>query len=277
MLSYIHEYHAGNFADVFKHSLLAGLMENLCKKDKAFTVIDTHAASAIYDLNDQRLLKTGEAANGILKLIESKDNSYKYSQLLQSYLTIENSFIKTGKYAGSPAIEEAFIRPQDTLFLIEKHPQAIKSLKENAGKKSKIVEGDSWESLKALTPPLVKRGLIFMDPSYEAVSDYAQVTESLTIAMKKWNTATIALWYPLLLRKKNECNQMISTLEDKAKVYLPGKELFHSELIIGNGDEMNEDGKAHMYGCGMLIINSPYQFQEKAEECRAVLQEIFKN
>ncbi len=231
MLSYIHEYHAGNFADVFKHSLLAGLMENLCKKDKAFTVIDTHAASAIYDLNDQRLLKTGEAANGILKLIESKDNSYKYSQLLQSYLTIENSFIKTGKYAGSPAIEEAFIRPQDTLFLIEKHPQAIKSLKENAGKKSKIVEGDSWESLKALTPPLVKRGLIFMDPSYEAVSDYAQVTESLTIAMKKWNTATIALWYPLLLRKKNECNQMISTLEDKAKVYLPGKELFHSELI----------------------------------------------
>lgn len=281
MFSYLHNFHAGNFADIFKHTVLLDLLESLCKKDKPFTIIDTHAASGIYSLEDERLLKTAEAQNGILKLVNaakalSTKSAFSLSPSLKKYLSFQEKFLSQKKYAGSPAIEEAFLRKGDTLFLIEKHPQALGEIKKNISKKAKILEADSFDALKALVPPLVKRGLIFMDPSYEEEDDYKKVSFSLTQAMKKWNTCTIALWYPLLEKRKNERSQMLSALEDNAKIYLTGKEVFKSELILFDPKEMTDEGKAHMYGSGMLIINAPYMIKEKVEETRLSLEKILK-
>lgn len=275
MLSYVHSFHAGNFADTFKHTCLLAILESLCKKEKPFTVIDTHAASGVYDINDERLLKTGEAKEGILKLLDAQKKGVSLNEALANYLSLEKEFLEQNTYAGSPKITEHFLREKDTFFAVEKHPEALANLKNCMSKKAKVIDGDSYESLKALTPPLVKRGLILMDPSYEDASDYSSVKESLCLAMQKWNTAIIALWYPLLARRKNETRNLLSNLEDFAKIHLPGSETFHSELIIKNPEEMDEESKSHLYGSGMFFVNPPYLLREKVEESKAILEKIY--
>ena len=233
MLSYQHEYHAGNSGDILKHTALCLLLESLCKKEKPFTLIDTHAGAARFNLNDERLLKTGEGKEGILKLREFYDRmqgcTLPYG--VQLYMEKEIPYLKQNLYAGSAELERIFLREKDTLHLTELHPGAFASLEKNTAlsvleddtvrtSKGKIClhKKDSYKSLAALTPPLVKRGLILCDPSYEDKSDYTQVTDALKNAHKKWNTAIIALWYPLITRRKNETAQMLTALEDAAKL-----------------------------------------------------------
>ncbi|MBQ5449137.1 MAG: 23S rRNA (adenine(2030)-N(6))-methyltransferase RlmJ, partial [Treponema sp.] len=210
MFSYQHEYHAGNHADIFKHVCLTLILEILCKKDKPFTVIDMHAGSALYALNDERLLKTGEAESGIKKLFEfCSIHSITLPEGMKEYLKAEEPYLKNGLYAGSPEIARLYMRNGDALFLTEMHPQAAKNLEENMKMtllrtredgscaeekcpvKAVIKIEDSYTALNALTPPKIKRGLILCDPSYEDASDYKKVTEAIKNAHKKWNTAVI--------------------------------------------------------------------------------------
>lgn len=274
MLSYQHEFHAGNKADVFKHSIFSLILENLCKKEKPFTVIDTHAGSGRYNLFAEESLKTGEAQQGI-KLIFEKglQTGIKYFEIQKPYLSLD-------KYAGSPEITRHFMREKDIMFAVDKHPKAFENLQKNMSQTLitahgelkhlgtvKVLQKDSFEALKALVPPLVKRGVILMDPSFEDESDYRQVTESLKLAHKKWNTAIIALWYPLLTKKQNLLSQMLNSLEDYAKTGINPSTVLRSEVKFISDQEIFElsksDSKAHLYGTGMLIINVPFGLEEK--------------
>lgn len=293
MFSYQHEYHAGNHADIFKHVCLTLILENLCKKDKPFTLIDMHAGSALYSLNDERLLKTGEAESGIKKLFEFCSlHSITLPEGMKEYLKAEEPYLTNGLYAGSPEIARLYMRNGDALFLTEMHPQAAKNLSENM--KMPLLKGkedssfaeekcpvkpvikieDSYTTLNALTPPKIKRGLILCDPSYEDASDYKKVTEAIKNAHKKWNTAVIAVWYPLLLRRKNETAQMLSSLEDYVKLGLNQVQTVRLEMTVKNPDELDQDSNAHLYGSGMFLINPPWQVQEKMEKVASVLKKI---
>lgn len=288
MLSYQHEYHAGNHADILKHSCLCMILESLCKKEKPFTVIDTHSGAGIFDLNDERLLKTGEAKRGIEYL-----NSLTLTNCPEAvgiYLKKELPYLAQGLYAGSPELERLYARKGDKLHLIEKHPQAIENLKNNMdmplhveGGLSKasitpnIHDQDSYKTVTALTPPLIKRGLIICDPSYEDGEDYKKVIEALKTARRKWNTAIIALWYPLITRRKNETIQMLTELEDFGKLGTNPCESFKVELTVCNPEDMNEEAGPHLYGSGMFIMNPPYMLKEKMEEAARWLEELLRN
>ncbi|MBR6297025.1 MAG: 23S rRNA (adenine(2030)-N(6))-methyltransferase RlmJ [Treponema sp.] len=293
MFSYQHEYHAGNHADVLKHICLTLILDGLTKKDKPFTLIDSHAGAGRFSLDDERLLKTGEATGGILSLVQyAEKNGFPSS--VARYLEVEKKYLEKGLYAGSPELERFFLRNGDSLHLIEKHPQALSSLKVNAeknlltdggekkcGGKCFIHDEDSYTALNALVPPQIKRGLVLCDPSFEERSDYTKVTAALKNVRKKWNTAVIALWYPILERKKNETAQMLAELEDFGKLGVNPCEsikcefhLFDSENIP---EEMKKEDGSHMTGSGMFIMNPPWQLKEKMEEAIHYLETALKN
>lgn len=278
MLSYQHEFHAGNHADILKHICLVLILQSLCKKDKPFTVIDSHSGAGIFKLDDERLQKTGEAREGIEKIWNFlKSSSLEIPQGVKSYLELEKTYLEKNMYAGTPEIELNYARPQDTVHLVDRHPQAFESLKQNVGaRKATLHFEDSYKALLALTPPLVKRGLVICDPSFEDASDYIKVTDALKAVHKKWNTAVIALWYPLLKRRKNETAQMLASLEDYGKLGVNPCESFWCELEIENPDEMDENSNAHLYGSGMFIMNPPWQLKDQLEECRDFIKQLFE-
>ena len=182
MLSYQHEYHAGNFADVLKHCCLLEILSSLAQKEKPFTIIDTHAGSSIYSLNDERILKTLEAENGIKKLFQfTRDRQTPLPHSVSLYLEKESPFIQNDSYAGSPELERQFIRENDVLHLVELHPEAHEKLQlniKNHAEKNQSVhihKADSFATLNALTPPKIKRGLILCDPEERAVQQPADL------------------------------------------------------------------------------------------------------
>lgn len=276
MLSYQHEYHAGNHADILKHACLLAILRSLCKKDKPFTVIDSHAGAGRFRLDDERLLKTGEAQDGIEALLARDRDAMP--PLLQDYAALEAAYQSRGLYAGSPEIERLCLRMGDALHLVEKHPAALESLKANmrlplvtpqgearCPVRADVRGGDSYATLRALCPPPVKRGLILIDPSYEDASDYGQVREAVEGIITKWNTAVIAVWFPLLVRRKNETAQLLSSLEDFAKMQAVPKETMRCTVSVRNADAMNEEAGSHLYGSGMFIVNPPWKLREEME------------
>ena len=128
MLSYQHIFHAGNHADLLKHTVLIQVLKSLNKKDKPYTFFDTHSGSGLYDLTDNRSLKTGEAEKGIVSL---QNREGELPQSFADYLSFVKAYLNDSRYPGSPEIERSFMRSHDTLILSELHPQEIENLREN--------------------------------------------------------------------------------------------------------------------------------------------------
>jgi len=284
MLSYQHSYHAGNHADILKHFVLSYVMEYLNKKEKPYTFFDTHSASGVFDLLDNKSLKTLEAQNGIIKLINQKD----LPQQLDVYLNVVKENLKNNIYFGSPKIEEFFVRQQDTLILSELHPTEFQNLKNNFHKTSKNVQihnRNGWEMIKALTPPKTKRGAVLIDPSYEQKEDYEIAAKTISFINKKWSNGIILLWYPLLKYRQDDINLMIQSICNNVKENNQNTEIFNLQLCIADKDshtevELAENAEVNkiprLYGSGMLVINAPYLLQENTEPVIKYLESILK-
>ena len=284
MLSYQHSYHAGNHADILKHFVLSYVMEYLNKKEKPYTFFDTHSASGIFDLLDNKSLKTLEAQNGILKLINQND----LPQQLDVYLNVVKENLKNNIYFGSPKIEEFFIRQQDTLILSELHPTEFQNLKNNFYKTTKNVQihnRNGWEMIKALTPPKTKRGAVLIDPSYEQKEDYEIAAKTISFINKKWSNGIILLWYPLLKYRQDDINLMIQSICNNVKENNQNTEIVNLQLCIADKDshtevELAENAEVNkiprLYGSGMLVINAPYLLQENTEPVIKYLESILK-
>ncbi|MBQ8776350.1 MAG: 23S rRNA (adenine(2030)-N(6))-methyltransferase RlmJ [Treponema sp.] len=284
MLSYQHSYHAGNHADILKHFVLSYVMEYLNKKEKPYTFFDTHSASGVFDLLDNKSLKTLEAQNGILKLINQND----LPQQLDVYLNVVKENLKNNIYFGSPKIEEFFVRQQDTLILSELHPTEFKNLKNNFHKTSKNVQihnRNGWEMIKALTPPKTKRGAVLIDPSYEQKEDYEIAAKTISFINKKWSNGIILLWYPLLKYRQDDINLMIQSICNNVKENNQNTEIVNLQLCIADKDSHNEVELAEnaevnkiprLYGSGLLVINAPYLLKENTEPVIKYLESILK-
>ena len=286
MLSYRHAFHAGNHADILKHSMLVLILRSLQKKDKPYTLIDTHAGAGIYTLDDERAVKTGEAEAGIVRLLRcAGEKPESVPEELLPYLDLCRAYEKNGKYPGSPEIMRNFLRPvggvalaadsraaagaaksgtapttpaQDKLVLMELHNTEIDVLRINMKRGSdssriNIHHRDAYEAMSALVPPDPKRGLLLMDPSYEVDSDYTNVIDSLRVAHRRWTSGVICLWYPLLKRRVAETAQLKAALRDAA-AETPCS-FMTAELVVD--DEENEAG---LYGSGMAVINPPWHW-----------------
>ena len=291
MLSYIHSYHAGNHADILKHLTITLILESLCKKEKPFTVFDTHSGSGIYDLDDSRLLKTGEAASGIEKLIsfikKNKENDAENENLKnlletgKKYLETAEKYYDEGKYPGSPLIENEMLRTGDEQILSELHPTAFEELEfcfysrkktQNLKIQPKIHKRDGYEMLKALTPPKIKRGLAVIDPSFEDASDYLKCSKTISEVHKKWPAGIIALWYPILTRKTFELENMKEAISANVDSTANEPKILDIQLEVKSPEET--EGLSSMYGSGMFIVNFPYELDKKMEATLSALSEI---
>lgn len=282
MLSYQHIFHAGNHADLLKHTVLIQVLKSLNKKDKPYTFFDTHSGSGLYDLTDGRSLKTGEAGKGILAFEEREDVPPAFAD----YLSFVKTYLSDSRYPGSPEIERHLMRQQDKLILSELHPQEIENLRANmkkpcdGGPVVQVHNRSGWEMLTALTPPQTKRGAVLIDPSYEETADYLQAADTITAVHKKWSNGIIMLWYPLLAHREGEIESMLDRITEGARAQNSNIEIANLQLEVFDKNEHKEvsledfrasEGKnpPRLYGSGMLVLNSPWKLEE---ECSAVIE-----
>ncbi|MCK9169314.1 MAG: 23S rRNA (adenine(2030)-N(6))-methyltransferase RlmJ [Treponema sp.] len=276
MLSYRHIFHAGNHADVLKHSTLTILLEHFNAKNKPYTLIDTHAGAGRYNLDDERAQKTGEAANGINRLLDAPD----IPEGIHQYTDFIRKCLREGFYPGSPEIERSLMNAQDSLIVCELHNTEIDILRRNmklpavTGQKAckvQIHHRDGYEALYALTPPPVKRGMVFTDPSYEDTAEYIQTADAFAAVHTRWPAAVLTLWYPLLAHRRIECGTMKQKITAEVKSSAVPCSILDVQLLVNTEDshtetaaaDMLKDNPPRLYGSGMLIVNYPWKTDEK--------------
>lgn len=248
MLSYQHIYHAGNLADVHKHTLLALMLDYLTRKEKPLTYFETHAGRGVYNLSSVEALKTQEASQGILNIGDWFSSEHPYMKCLKKVTSEYNA----SYYPGSPLIAAHMLRKWDTMHLCELHPQEYAALKENTDKYyARSYKGNGFEKALSFCPPTPRRGLMLIDPSYEIKSDYDYIPKFITQIHRKWNVGVISLWYPIL--KDMTHLTMRRTLEQS----IP--EIFIHEVGFPPASKDHR-----MIGSGMAIINAPYNLPQEA-------------
>lgn len=285
MLSYIHAYHAGNSGDILKHTVFAFTLLHLLKKDKPFTVIDSHSGEGKYTLSDERLKKTGEAEQGIKKLLASGDETARKC-LGDELFDILEQYTSRGFYPGSPEIARCFLREKDFLFLNELHPKAIESLRKNirepllTGKNEephiKVSSMDAAAMLKASVPPLARRGCVIIDPSYEDNDDFELTARMFYAAYKKWRTATYLIWYPLLRDRESGIEafkQNVLAMTEKDS----GTDETRAEFYeITTKEPSLMGGHSNMYGSGMIAVNPPYGLDKRMETALPLIEKALR-
>ena len=203
MFSYRHAFHAGNHADVLKHTVLIAALQYLTEKDAALTVLDTHAGAGLYRLDGDYARTSGEASEGILRLTAPGE---ALTPLLQAYVDMVRAFNQgagTKVYPGSPFIIQRLLRAHDKLKLFELHPTDLRALAGNvaqldAGRQVAVLHEDGFEGVKKFLPPPARRALLLCDPSYEIKSDYGKVLDMVQDGLKRFATGTYAVWYPII-------------------------------------------------------------------------------
>lgn len=283
MLSYRHAFHAGNHADILKHSCLTLILSSLLKKDKAFTVLDTHGGGGVYQLDYEGLLRTGEAEKGVAQLLAYAKKEDP-PPALRPYVELARKYVAKGLYPGSPEISRTMMRRQDTLFVAELHSTEIEILRGNLESPPQVTLAEplvgmplsgspgisirhesGFAMLKSCVPPLARRGLILMDPSYETDSDYEQPITALSQAAKKWGTVIIALWYPLLPHRRCQLDNLLNQVAEGFSLacrHNGDRRVLTAELQIAPSSQ--EIG-ARLYGSGMIILNAPYLLEEQLD------------
>lgn len=270
MLSYQHGYHAGNFADVHKHSILCLVLESLRQKDKPFIGLDIYAGRGRYNLDGSQAQKTGEFINGIARLWpESK--AIAWPESLQHYRNTLNTLNPDQTlqyYPGSPTLIHQALRDNDQLQLCELHPAELAALHiwQQHYPNARIHERDAHEALKALMPPPIKRGLVLIDPSYEIKSEYLAIAQLTLEAVRKWPQGIFIIWYPILAANRHR--DMIIRLQQRCKLPMLASEL---QIAPVNPDETFGGG---MIGSGMLIINPPWQLDVQIKAITPWLEQL---
>ncbi len=260
MLSYRHLFHAGGYADVFKHALLTGLLLSLRKKDKAFFYLDTHAGLGQYDLTHPWALKNREYEHGISQLMRDKDIPVS----LMDYVKFVRAINPDGElryYPGSPQIARRCLRSIDCMVLTELNRDDCAALNKlfAADRQVHVHCMDGYHGLKAFLPPPERRGLVLIDSSFDRAKEFDRIAEALEIAYKRWATGSYGIWYPLM-----EPGAMAAF--DRAIISTGIRKILKLDFALEN-----EDWSLTMRGCGMLIVNPPWQFEGEAKAMLAWL------
>jgi 23S rRNA (adenine2030-N6)-methyltransferase len=252
-MNYRHTFHAGGFADVVKHAVLARILVHLKTKAAAFRVIDTHAGAGLYDLTGPEATRTGEWRDGIARLLAAR-RPPELDRLLAPYLDVVASFNRGGalrSYPGSPAIILAHLRPQDRLLACELEPGAARALSSQLGRddRAKVVAIDGWTALHSYVPPKERRGLVLVDPAFEQPDEFARLAGGLAAAHGKWATGTYLLWYPI--KQRGERDAFVRRLRGLA---IP--KTLCAELTVAPPAE-------RLHGSGLVVVNPPWTLERE--------------
>ncbi|STY29022.1 protein involved in catabolism of external DNA [Legionella wadsworthii] len=264
MLSYQHGYHAGNFADTIKHITLTRLLNYLTIKDKPIFYLETHSGKGIYDLKNKQAEKTKEYQQGV-QLIWSDRNSLP--SVFHDYFKGINQLNPSGHlkyYPGSPSFVINGLREQDRMYFCELHPREYEALCQmnRLNKKVHFSNTDGLLAMKSLLPPPEKRGLIFIDPSFEIKDEYKEIPLALKQAYSRFATGVFCLWYPLVNKKLTErLNRNMKEIQ--------AKNTLHIEFTLTS---TQTEG---MSGCGLWIINPPFILAEELKTVLNILKKYF--
>ncbi len=243
-MNYRHAFHAGNFADCMKHAVLVWLLDAMARKPAGFAVLDTHAGTGRYDLAGGPAERTGEWRAGIARLLDAPPYP------LAAYVGLVRQL---GLYPGSPLIARAKLRDQDRLICCELHPEDAEELRANfAGDRQVGVHlRDGWEALRALLPPAQKRGLVLVDPPYEATDEFDRLARGLRTGHGRFRTGVFVAWYPI--KHRAPVRSFHLALRESGIRDIVAAELFLRAPL----------DPTRLNGCGLLVINPPYRFEQE--------------
>lgn len=253
-MNYRHAFHAGNFADVFKHLVLTRILVHLQLKPAAFRVIETHAGAGRYDLEGPEASRTGEWRSGIGAFLAA-DLPPRLAELAAPYCDAVKAANPAGRlsfYPGSPSLAQHLLREQDRLTACELQPEAVVLLKRALGRdrRCRAVAIDGWRGLMAFLPPKERRGLVLIDPPYEAANEFTELQSRIVEAHGKWPTGLFLVWYPI--KERRGPDRLAQALVQRG---VP--RMLRAEL------EVAAAGEARLFGCGLLIINPPWTLADE--------------
>jgi 23S rRNA (adenine2030-N6)-methyltransferase len=256
-VNYRHAFHAGNFADCVKHALLAWLLRALARKETPFRVLDTHAGIGAYDLSSPEAERTGEWRGGVGRLLDITDGP------LADYVALCRSAGAPAAYPGSPSLTRALLRPQDRLLLVELHPEDHATLRARFAGDAQVAvhRRDAWESIRALAPFPERRGLVLIDPPFEQEGEFERLATAIAALRHRFRAAVVAAWYPI--KHRAPVRAFHTALREAAVPDCLAAELWLREPT----------DPTKLNGCGLLVANAPFRFEEEAAAILAALED----
>jgi 23S rRNA (adenine2030-N6)-methyltransferase len=266
-MNYRHAFHAGGPADVVKHAVLTRILLHLRNKPAAFRVIDTHAGAGRYDLRGPEATRSPEWRHGIERLLAAPIDG-EAGALLAPYLDAVRSLNfgdQLATYPGSPAIARALLRSQDRLTACEIEPNAAAALAHSLGRdrRFRVVAIDGWTALNAYVPPPERRGVVLIDPPFEAVDEFSRLAQALESAHRKWATGIFLVWYPT--KGRQDPDVLVRRLRRSA---IP--KVLRIELDFAVRREPERLG-----GTGLIVVNPPWMLAEEAEVLLSFFAKVF--
>ncbi|HEX5507633.1 MAG TPA: 23S rRNA (adenine(2030)-N(6))-methyltransferase RlmJ [Pseudolabrys sp.] len=264
-MNYRHAFHAGSFADVFKHAVLCRILDYLRSKPAAFRIIDTHAGAGLYDLGGEEARRGGEWREGIALLLDAQLPAH-VAALLKPYVDVVAALNERGQlkqYPGSPALARAWLRAQDRLIACELEPKAARALAANlhGDARIKTLQIDGWTALSAYVPPKERRGIVLVDPAFEEDGDFIRLSRSLAEAHPKWATGIFALWYPIKGRPEPDALAKRIRRLGIAKI-------LRAEFTVRPLHD-----PTRLNGSGLILVNPPWTLEK---ELSVLLPELAK-
>lgn len=254
MLSYRHSFHAGNHADVVKHTVQSLIITALKEKEKPFLYLDTHAGAGRYQLSGEHAARTGEYLDGIAKIWQRDDIPAELAPYMRAVRTYNHNDLLR-YYPGSPLIARQLLREQDKIHLTELHPSDFPLLRNEFQNdaRAKVLREDGYQQLKSQLPPLSRRGFILIDPPYELKTDYQAVVKGIQEGHRRFATGVFALWYPVVLRQ--QIKRLLKDLEATGI-----RNILQIELAV-----LPDSDRHGMTASGMVVINPPWKLKAQME------------
>ncbi|WP_458757988.1 23S rRNA (adenine(2030)-N(6))-methyltransferase RlmJ [Afipia sp. TerB] len=270
-MNYRHAFHAGNFADVIKHVVLARILTYLQEKPAAFRVIDTHAGAGLYDLGGNEAMRSGEWRTGIARVMQARF-SEAAGNLIAPYLDIVRAFNPQRDltaYPGSPLVARALMRPQDRMVACEIQPDARKQLIAALRKdtQARVVDLDGWTALPAFVPPNERRGVVLIDPPYESRDEFARLADGFAEAFAKWPNGVYMLWYPIKERRAADAlaKRVAGAMQEAGAA---ADKCLRVEFSVAP-----QTAESGLVSAGLLIANPPWTL---AADLKLILPELEK-
>ena len=265
-MNYRHAFHAGNFADVLKHAILARVITYMMRKPQPFRVIDTHAGAGRYDLTGAAAGKTGEWQDGIGRLLAYQLTD-RAAELLRPYLAsvaalnpdVDGEALHY--YPGSPLVARHIMRRDDQLVANELHPDDGRLLARefHRAASTKVLSLDAWIAVKSLLPPKERRGLILIDPPFERADEFDSLTKAMLDALSRFETGTYVIWYPI--KDRSKADTFVAEITKRPHIKYLDVRLAVARPFAGLG----------LTQCGVLVINPPYTLRSELEELMPVV------
>ena len=259
-INYRHAFHAGNFADVLKHAVLARVLVYLSRKESPFRFIDTHAGAGRYDLASEEAKRSPEWRDGVARVLNASAPA-PVAELMRPYLPAVAPYdpeVPPLAYPGSPAIAQVLMRPQDRLALCEADPHEREALIAALGRDARlsIVGTDGYVALNAYLPPKERRGIVLIDPPFEAPDEAESVVRALERALRKWPSGVYIAWRPI--REARADAHFLNSVEA-----LGAPNMLRLELDVGAGP-IGLHGQEPLARAGLLIVNPPHTLAAEA-------------